>query len=207
MVCQTESLMLSLPEPNFFFPESHELLPADSESSESPKLILNEENCQIWYMKDDKFKTRYILASDYLYFKDTSFDVSVEGKVFIEIWTDVINLYLKEFLYTVKYATAEFDWVNMNAGFQFRFFCFRDKFEQFVCTCYKMLQKFKAKNQQQRFDAVREDKLKEANNFFFQDPKSQAWEYLDSMLYSKDYPKHLMLKALEELTFERFVEL
>mmetsp|Transcript_42763 Transcript_42763/g.50126 ORF Transcript_42763/g.50126 Transcript_42763/m.50126 type:complete len:86 (+) Transcript_42763:553-810(+) len=85
-------------------------------------------------MKDDKFSTRFILASDYLYFNDTFFDTSVEGKAFIDLWVTVLNLYFKEFLYAVQYATAQFTWTNMNAGLQFEFSCYRDKFEQFFCA-------------------------------------------------------------------------
>ena len=53
------------------------------------------------------FYTRYIMASDYLYFKDDHFYTTVEGKVFVMLWIDVLDFYFKEFLYTAKYTNAK----------------------------------------------------------------------------------------------------
>mmetsp|Transcript_42763 Transcript_42763/g.50122 ORF Transcript_42763/g.50122 Transcript_42763/m.50122 type:complete len:207 (+) Transcript_42763:817-1437(+) len=70
-----------------------------------------------------------------------------------------------------------------------------------------MLNTFSAQDQKKRFDAAKEDRVKALGNLFYSEPAKQGWEYLDSMLFSNDYPKHLMLKSLKDMTFDRFVEL
>ena len=49
-------LKLTLPNPNEFIPKDFEILPEESDYSEIPILIEENDTYELWYKKDDKFK-------------------------------------------------------------------------------------------------------------------------------------------------------
>lgn len=198
---------LGIPIKNTFFPKNLDRLDTDHDASSEVKIVFEDDSTRIIYKKDDKFLTRLILASDYFFVPTTFYDTTVEGKVFLELWVNVLNEYFREFLYSATYAYSYFSWSNQNDGVRFSFSGYRDTFEHFVCSCYKMLREFDASKHKTDFEAVKENMIKRKKNFFYLEPYSQAWSFANSLLFADDFLTQDILTCTESFEFKRFVEL
>jgi secreted Zn-dependent insulinase-like peptidase len=76
----------------------------NKEESEIPKLVFETDQMKVFHKKDDSFDSRLVFANHYIYSPQTLFDTSVEGKLFIELWLDVVYEAFQEFLYSSQYA-------------------------------------------------------------------------------------------------------
>jgi secreted Zn-dependent insulinase-like peptidase len=127
-----ETHRLSLPIINTYFPKNLDLLPSDPEYEHEPRKIFENEGSRIYYKKDGRLGTRMIYASNYMYLPVGEFTDTVKGKVFVELWIDVLDDYFKQFLYTPQYALSCFSWKSLQDGIVFNFSCYSDTFKHFV---------------------------------------------------------------------------
>lgn len=201
------NLKLCYPEPNNFFPEDLSLLPANPEESSKPSKVQDDEKMEVWFKKDDKFETPFVEANALLYFPYCAFTTTHEGYVFCEIFTKLLNDYLREFLYTAQQANANFNWRNVYDGYQFGFKCYKDTFKTFTNNCFTMIQDLDLDKYEYLFNDKREQLIKDLNNFFMAGPLNQAWTYLYAMMYQQRPTPRSQLVEAEAMTFERFKEL
>jgi secreted Zn-dependent insulinase-like peptidase len=88
-----------LPEKNNFFPTDLDVLDANESESSAVKCIAKSISSIVWYAKDDQFKNPKLEVSANYYTTDAGWGKKPEQKVFLELWSKVIDEYLREFNY------------------------------------------------------------------------------------------------------------
>jgi secreted Zn-dependent insulinase-like peptidase len=100
---------LDLPPKNNLIPTNFDILNENPEYSETPKLLVSNKNYDLWYKKDDQFKRPKSFVSMKMYTPDCLLGVSPNSRVFINLWTLMMNEYLREFNYMANCANMNFE--------------------------------------------------------------------------------------------------
>ena len=77
---------MDLPVPNTLIPKNFEILDQEEAQSEKPTLVHEKEGCEVWYMKDDKFKLPKAYIACRIYTNDCNFGSTTDGRVFVNVW-------------------------------------------------------------------------------------------------------------------------
>lgn len=110
----------------------------DDPNDKIPTKILWNEHMDVWHMVSLEFKVPTVYIIDSFYTNDWGILDTVEGRVFVQIWINVIDEYLREFKYMAEMAKLYFSLSYDNDGIEFYFKGYSDKIEEYV---YKWIEK------------------------------------------------------------------
>lgn len=97
---------LGLPPKNNLLPKNLEVLSKEEESSKKPYLLKQwADDTDLWYMKDDKYLRPKGIVSLKIYTGDCEFGQTARGRVFVEVWNQILNESLREFYYMAQMAS------------------------------------------------------------------------------------------------------
>ena len=100
---------LDLPPPNNFIATNFDVLPDDASLSARPMLVKQwEDQADLWYKKDDKFKKPKGTVACKIYTDDLMFGQSPQTTVFAELWKRCLSEVLREFAYMADQARLDF---------------------------------------------------------------------------------------------------
>ena len=99
--------VLDLPPVNTLLPKNLDILPEDPENTHKPMLLKHWDHCDLWYLKDDKFKLPKGFVKMKIYTNDCMLGRTVHSQVFLELWNKVIGEYLREYKYMASMASLE----------------------------------------------------------------------------------------------------
>lgn len=96
---------LGLPPSNKMIPTNFEIMAENPQYSTKPQLLKSWPETDLWYKKDDKFKRPKAIIEMKLYTHDNNFGKTSSGRLFANIWSNIVDDYLREFLYMAECAT------------------------------------------------------------------------------------------------------
>lgn len=99
---------MSDPPVNILFPEDLSVLPELPTDPKNPSKIYTDDHMEIWHQKCSKFKVPSVIIVDNFYSNDCGFLNTIEGSVFMELWSRVIREYFREFNYMAQQACLSF---------------------------------------------------------------------------------------------------
>jgi secreted Zn-dependent insulinase-like peptidase len=99
---------LDLPPPNPLLPKNLDVLPKSEPVQTKPELVRQWANdTDLWYLKDDKYERPKGIVSLKIYTGDCDFGRTSQGRVFAEVWNQVLQEYLREFYYMASMASLQ----------------------------------------------------------------------------------------------------
>lgn len=100
--------LLGLPPANKLIPKNFEIKAANPKLSVKPNLIKQWADTDLWYMKDDKYERPKCKVSMKLYTNDCGLGFTAESRVFANVWSKVLDEYMREFNYMANCANMSF---------------------------------------------------------------------------------------------------
>lgn len=123
---------LGLPPVNNLIPKNFDILDKSPEHSESPKLLKQWPNADLWYKKDDTFDRPKSVVSMKIYTKDCDLGSKPESSVFLNLWAHMQNEYLREFNYMANCANLSFNVSPMYDNVNFTWSGFNDSMPNYI---------------------------------------------------------------------------
>lgn len=104
-----DNLKLDLPPKNNLIPTNFDILEQNEELSKMPVLLESTDSYDLWYKKDDKFDRPKSYVSLKLYTQDCNMGMAPDARVFVHVWAQMQNEYLREFNYMATCANLNLD--------------------------------------------------------------------------------------------------
>jgi secreted Zn-dependent insulinase-like peptidase len=166
---------LGLPPVNPLLPKNLELVPADPEYAQVPKLVQEwESDTEVWYMKDDKFERPKAIINVKVYSGKgllQELGITAEGRMLAEVWIAAIKEYLREFKYMAEMANLELEFTISNDAITLEFSGFNDSLTEFTDQILRRINEFRNLNKddmQAIFNQVKEKLMQDWYNFYFE---------------------------------------
>lgn len=98
---QNKKKKLDLPPQNNLLPKNIDVLPVVQDEAAKKPVLLRQwaDDTDLWYMKDEKFLRPKGMVSLKIYTGDCEFGRTAKGRVFAELWNQILQEYLREFYY------------------------------------------------------------------------------------------------------------
>lgn len=82
-------------------PKNIDVLPVVQDEAAKKPVLLRQwaDDTDLWYMKDEKFLRPKGMVSLKIYTGDCEFGRTAKGRVFAELWNQILQEYLREFYY------------------------------------------------------------------------------------------------------------
>ena len=97
-------------------------------------------------MKDDKFRIPRAIASMKLYTTDCEYMSNIKSKIFVMMWSRVVNEYLREFTYTAEMADLSFGLSTAQNNVSFYWAGYNDSMANYVVESIKRILKMREEN-------------------------------------------------------------
>lgn len=119
-------------------------------------------------MKDDEFKKPKATVSARIYTADCHFTNSVHGRLFTEIWRDMLSEYLREYTYNAECAELDFSAAMAPDSLQMQWSGYNDSMVAFVTETCKRLAAFQNADSEQIFNQTKEKCMQSYKNHYLQ---------------------------------------
>ena len=97
------------PPENKFCPKNLDILPDDENPSKYPEKILDEQNCAVWFLKDNIFKLpKGRIKVHFKFIKNLCYDSDIKNFAVAHLLKKIIKLELNEIIYLASEAEAKF---------------------------------------------------------------------------------------------------
>lgn len=143
---------MDLPPPNNLLPKNFEILPEDHSLSQRVKLLKTWEDTELWYKKDDKFKRPKGIVNVKIYTNDCLFSQTAYGRMFSEVWKEVLEEYLREFLYMAACADLNFEIAVAPDNIAITWSGFNDSLSIFALETVKRIKEMKTADLNEIFE-------------------------------------------------------
>ena len=192
---------LDLPPPNILIPKNFDVLPKDPELSGTPILLQKFENADLWYKKDDKFERPHAQVKMKLYTNDNGFCIDGTKKLFVNVWKEVYDEYLRELKYMADCANLTFSCVQVYDSLNFSWSGFNDSMPNFILESIRKMQEMKEHNLEDIFNNVKEKLMMEWKNHYLNQSYRQALSTFPLLIYEKQVEMRTLRKLLEPYTY------
>jgi hypothetical protein len=89
-------------------PKKFDIYPKEILYSEKPVFLMQWDDTDLWFKKDDKFQRPRTIVEMKIYTNDNGFGQTIKGRLFAHLWQRIVTDYMREFLYTSEMAHVEF---------------------------------------------------------------------------------------------------
>ena len=162
---------LDLPPKNNLIPTNFDILSRNERLSEQTKLLKQWDDTDLWYKKDDTFNRPKSVVSCKLYTKDCHMGKTVKARVFVHLWTQMQNEYLREFNYMANCANLSFNVTPMQDNLNMTWSGFNDSMPTYIKESIEKMLSLKDVNDselEEIFNQVKEKLLVDWKNFYFE---------------------------------------
>jgi len=122
-------------------------------------LIKKWDDTHLWYKKDDEFERPKAIVSMKIYTNDCYFGDLPNSRVFVKLWSQILQEYLREFNYQAICANLSFEITPMYDNINFKWSGFNDTMPIFIEQTISRMQKMKGDNLEEIFDQIKEKLL------------------------------------------------
>lgn len=193
---QPKKCDVSFPPPNPFFPDNFSLI---SSNQEYPTKIYSSDRADIFYKPDHRFNLPKGILKIRLCFRNLS---SPKDQVTKEIYIKMLTNYLKQIEYMATTASIQTNIESNPYSITFEIMGFNDSFSKFIDEYLNKIISF-VPTDQQLFDNVKNQKVRDYNNFFMGNPYSQGFQYHNCALKEGvDCEPSQKLLELDSLNFK-----
>lgn len=159
------------------------------------------EDCDLWYLKDDKFKRPKAMIDMKIYTNDCMFGRTAHGRVFVEVWNNMVKEYLREFYYTASVAELDTNTSAYHDNINIHWKGYNDSLPTFVEETLKRLKAFNPSENEDIFNQVKEKLLQEWYNFYYEPSYRQGIANFENIVISGSYEKRTLRAILEGFKF------
>mmetsp|Transcript_24151 Transcript_24151/g.37096 ORF Transcript_24151/g.37096 Transcript_24151/m.37096 type:complete len:246 (-) Transcript_24151:1074-1811(-) len=128
----SEGSLLGLPPKNILVPKNFDILPKNPKDSAKPALAKKWEDTDLWFKKDDQFERPKTKASLKIYTNDNNFSNTAQSRVFVHVWNNVQQEFLREFNYMAKCANLNLNITSMYDNVNFSWSGFNDSMPIYI---------------------------------------------------------------------------
>jgi secreted Zn-dependent insulinase-like peptidase len=187
---------LDLPPPNPLLPKNLDVLPKVDPAQTKPELLRQwADDTDLWYLKDDKFLRPKGIVSLKIYTGDCEFGRTALGRVFVEVWNQVLQEYLREFYYMASMASLHASMTLPHDNYNIQWSGYSDSLPKFVEETLKRMKGINLAQQEELFNQVKEKLLQEWYNFYYEQTFRQAYALFDSVVLTTAFEKN-QLRAI-----------
>jgi len=196
---------LDLPPVNNLIATNFEILAEDQSLSTRPQLVQQWDGvADLWYKKDDKFKKPKGIVACKIYTGDLGFGTSAKAKVFSDVWKNVLEECLREFVYMADCAKLEFKVSLLRDNIDLQWTGFNDSLVNFVGETVKRIAAFRNGECREVFYQVKEQLMQEWKNHYLNQVFRLAAAEMDTYLYANDVEKSKLSELLASFDYETF---
>lgn len=194
---------LDLPPPNTLLPTNFDILAEDASKSALPLLLETFDNTEVWYKKDDRFKRPKGIVSLKLYTNDCA-ATKLEGRLFVELWSQCLNEFTREFTYMADCAGLKFNHFMMSDNVSFDWSGYNDSLPNFIVETVQQVKKMKVADIEEIFNDKKEKLLQNYKNHYLQQTFRLAWGQVSYHLQEWNVERSDMRVLLEKYTYADF---
>jgi insulysin len=200
--------VLDLPPENVFLPKNLSVLTPQGELPKYPTKVYESEHTQVWHKQDDKFKTPKAAIRCIIHTNDEGFGLLPKTMDLASLWVGLITDYTREMKYPADLAGISSSFRVDDEGVEISCSGFNDSLEPYLIKFFEKLKEFKAEDWEERFDNLKEKKLRNKKNFFKNSPVSQASTFRSIAIHSGASETHPAeaVEILKSVTFKNFVD-
>ena len=162
------------------------------------------DDTDLWYMKDDKYQRPKGIVSLKIYTGDCEFGQTAKGRVFVEVWNQILNESLREFYYMASMASLNALVSLPHDNLNIQWSGFNDSLPTFVEETLRRIKGLNVKDMPETFAQVKEKLLQNWYNFYLEQAYQQAYMQFDNILLTNSFERKQLRLLLEDLTFEDF---
>ena len=129
-----EECKMGDPPVNNMFPHDLSILPETEIDPKIPQMIYNDHSMEIWHQKCTKFNVPTVIYIDNFYSNDCGYLDTVEGRVFIQLWTTIVSEYFREYNYMAGQANLYFSIGYDVETIELYFSGYADRLEEFIIS-------------------------------------------------------------------------
>jgi secreted Zn-dependent insulinase-like peptidase len=188
----------ALPAPNAFIPDDVSLVETSWEYSYLPVLLLEQDRQSIWFGQDDEFKVPK--GGIFVNFRSPLVAAgpreTAEASMFVSLLKDELN----EFTYPALLAGLGFSFYAQPWGISLRITGYNDKQKVLMQELLAPLRR--PALDKQRFEDIRDQKVRGLQNRVASRPSSQAMARLNEALLHKQWSDEEMIAAYQAMSVE-----
>jgi len=200
---------LDLPVPNFFIPESLEILAKEGdELPKYPEKVYRSDRIDVWHKQDNTFRVPKARMEVKLYCKDLGFGYELKTYRLIKLWIKVLNESLREVLYLAQEVKLSVDFDTDSQGLELSITGFNDSINKIAIEIFTRIKEFDPKPYKEFFDNVLVKNIRDLKNFFKKPPYQQAGNFKNCLLRhggSSHHPEE-EVQVAESVTFEDLLD-
>ncbi|KAI9803791.1 MAG: hypothetical protein M1825_001671 [Sarcosagium campestre] len=188
---------LSLPHKNEFIPKNLEVDKKEiEEPSVAPRLIRNDGGVRIWWKKDDQFWVPK--GNVYIALRSPLVTATVESSVRAQLYTSLVQDALEEYSYDAQLSGLDYTLYTSGIGLNLMISGYSDKMYVLLEKVCQYMRNLEVKPD--RFEILKERKLRAFRNWAFQEPYKQVSEYASSVNSEDGWTVHDYLDELPSVT-------
>ena len=177
--------VLDYPPKNKFIPNNFDIFPFSNTTERFPKKIIDEKNCEVWYLQDKIFKKpkAYIVAQFLIPVDICNFS-EIKNRVVSIILDTIIDQELGEWTYMAESANANFNISINSTECQIIYSGFNDSLKEGMKEIMTILKNLEINNKRckETLELQSKELLKEAKNNFYSQNYEVNLEYTNSLL-------------------------
>lgn len=141
-----------------------------------------------------------------IYTGDCEFGRTAHGRVFVEVWNQVLQEYLREFYYMAQMASLHASMSIPVDNYNIQWGGFSDSLPTFVEETLKRIKGFNAAEHEPLFNQVKEKLMQQWYNFYLEQAYMQGVAQFENIIITTAFEKKELRTLLTEMTFEQFTK-
>ena len=139
-----------------------------------------------------------------VYTNDCHLGQMPKAKIFANVWTKVLDEYMREFNYMANCANLSLSVAPLDDNVNFQWSGFNDTMSTYVLDSISQLVQMRQVNLEEIFDQVKEKLLKDWANFYLGQSYQQAFTFFDNNTLNTSVEMKVLSQLLESYTFSEF---
>jgi secreted Zn-dependent insulinase-like peptidase len=197
-----------LPPKNNLIPTNFDLLEANEELCKVPVLLKSTDNYDLWYKKDDLFGRPKSFVSLKVYTQDCNLGRAPEARVFVVVWAQMQDEFLREFNYMANCANLSFDVYPVYDSVNFTWAGFNHTMpiyiEDSIQRLMKMQEEADGEKLEEIFNHVKEKLMGDWKNLYYEQSYQQAFALFENVMVNAAVEQSQMRTILEAYTYQDF---
>lgn len=195
---------MKLPIENPYFPDDLSVLLQTNSESPTVNCIERSNEHLLFYGFDTTFLSPTVFVQVYFYTQFEEKQDSLLQQIFHEVRQSLMNLYMKEFMYTAEMANLVFQYSESVDFIKVTFEGYQCNISAFIENSFRKLNEFTPQQIEDQFETVKDNWSQEKNEFYYKKPAKQCLRYLGPILSHVMVDEMALMDGEEKLDFETF---
>ncbi|SCU77844.1 LAMI_0A02542g1_1 [Lachancea mirantina] len=168
------------------------------EPQPEPKLLKSDDQCKLWYKKDDRFWVPK--GHIYISIKLAHTHSSAVNSMLTSLYVELVNDYLKDLEYDAQVASLHVSFRKTNQGLDLSLSGFNEKLAILLTRFLEGISAFRPT--ESRFKIFKDKLTQKLENHLYEVPYAQVSDVYNSLINDRSWPVREKVAVLQQLTFQ-----